>query len=254
MFTSEFNGLPKYIIITLFVFLLLVCASLEFTRMYGIIPIEQFIFHLAFAKTGANFSMVWRLFINAIINALLMLILSLFILSIKIYINGRTVSIPFSKHKTAFTFIAAILPAAGIIYTAAVIGLPSYLLGIIEKPSTFFEEHYIPPDNAAITFPERKRNLIVIVIESLETGFLTVENGVIKNTGGRRSSLTERRVQGTEGLKITEKRRRDLGDSLEVLALKQFILTDSRQIIACFSPRRTPDLFDNLVSFPLSFA
>jgi phosphoglycerol transferase len=176
-FTCELNRIPKYIIITLWVFLLLVYASLAFTKTYGIVPIEQLIFHLALPRTGANFSMVKRLFVNPFINALLVLIFFLYILSGKIYINKRAVSIPFSKYRKTCTLVAAILPAAGIMYAVFATGLPQYLLGTPETPSTFYEEHYISPDDAAITFPERKRNLIVIVIESLETGFLTVENG-----------------------------------------------------------------------------
>jgi phosphoglycerol transferase len=176
-FACELDRIPKHIIITLWVFLLLVYASLAFTQMYGIVPIEQIIFHLALPRTGANFSMVRQLFIKPFIDALFMLIFLLYALSAKIYVNERAVFIPFSKYRKAFVFIGIILPAAGIMYAALAIGLPQYLRGSREKPSTFYEEHYIFPDNAAITFPEGKRNLIVIVIESLETGFLTAEDG-----------------------------------------------------------------------------
>jgi phosphoglycerol transferase len=176
-FTCELNRIPKYIIIALWVFLLLVYASLAFTQMYGIVPIEQIIFHLALPRTGANFSMVKQLFINPFINALLMLIFFLYVLSAKIRAGGHTVFIPFSRHRKIFTFITVFLPAAGILYAVFAIGLPQYLLRPFETPSTFYEEQYISPDGAAVTFPEKKRNLIVVIVESLETGFLTTENG-----------------------------------------------------------------------------
>jgi phosphoglycerol transferase len=179
--TCEIRRIPKYIIIALWVFLLLVFMSLEFARMYGIIPIEQFIFHLTLPRTGANFSMVKQFlaepFINVLIVLLVSLLFSLYIISARICIGGLVLFIPFSKHMKACIFVAAMLPVAGVMCTAMVVGLPHYLLGTIEKPSTFYEEHYVSPDDAAIMFPEKKRNLIVIMVESLETGFLTVENG-----------------------------------------------------------------------------
>jgi phosphoglycerol transferase len=173
----EFNRIPKYVIITLWIFLLLICVSLEFTQVHDVVPIEQLIFHLALPKTGANFSMVKYFFIRPFINALFILIFFLYVLSAKIYVNGYAVFIPFSKLKKPLKYIVVILLATGIMYTVAVTGLPQYLTGTLKEPSTFYEEHYIFPNDAAITFPEKKRNLIVIIIESLETGFLTVENG-----------------------------------------------------------------------------
>jgi phosphoglycerol transferase len=121
--------------------------------------------------------MVKQLFIWPFINALLMLMFFLYVLSVKIYVNEHSVFIPFSRHRKACTLIAALLLAAGIAYTAVSLGIPQYLFGTPETPSTFYEEHYISPDSASITFPVKKRNLIVIFVESLETGFLTTEDG-----------------------------------------------------------------------------
>ena len=41
--------------------------------------------------------------------------------------------------------------------------------------STFIEEHYVDPNGASITFPEEKRNLIYIYLESMENTFSDVE-------------------------------------------------------------------------------
>ena len=38
--------------------------------------------------------------------------------------------------------------------------------------SDFYEKHYVFPDDVNITFPENKKNLIVIFAESMETGFM----------------------------------------------------------------------------------
>jgi phosphoglycerol transferase len=72
---------------------------------------------------------------------------------------------------------AVLLPMLGVIGVVIIIGLPQYILSSFKKPFTFYEENYIFPERAAVSFPEKKRNLIVIMVESLETGFLTIEDG-----------------------------------------------------------------------------
>ncbi len=45
------------------------------------------------------------------------------------------------------------------------------------EDSTFFEEHYVDPRGVEIIFPETKRNLIFIHLESMENTFMTTKNG-----------------------------------------------------------------------------
>ncbi|MCR5587318.1 MAG: hypothetical protein K6F77_07290, partial [Lachnospiraceae bacterium] len=45
--------------------------------------------------------------------------------------------------------------------------------------STLFEEEYVDPDEVKITFPEKKRNLIYIYLESMESTFADEESGGI---------------------------------------------------------------------------
>jgi phosphoglycerol transferase len=79
--------------------------------------------------------------------------------------------------KKILACITVLLPVLGVICVVIIIGLPQYILSSREKPFAFYEENYIFPERAAISFPEKKRNLIVIMVESLETGFLTIEDG-----------------------------------------------------------------------------
>ena len=65
------------------------------------------------------------------------------------------------------------------------IGLVSAFLGFNVGPflkgymtvSTFVEDHYVDPGSVKLTFPEKKRNLVYIYIESMETTFMDEENG-----------------------------------------------------------------------------
>jgi phosphoglycerol transferase len=173
----EFNRIPKYIFISLGAFFFLISASYQFTEMYGIVPIEQLIFHLSLPTSGANFSMVQYFVIEPFIATAFMVVFSFYPLSIAIDYREHRIVIPFLKLKRLFISIAVLLPIAGVLFLFFSIGLPQYLILLKEEPSTFYEDNYIPPENIEITFPDRKRNLIVIFVESLETGFLTEENG-----------------------------------------------------------------------------
>ena len=43
--------------------------------------------------------------------------------------------------------------------------------------STFIADNYVDPRSVEITFPEQKRNLIYIFLESMETTYADTENG-----------------------------------------------------------------------------
>ena len=168
--------LPIYFLLSLFIFFFALSAALGFSRMYGIIPIEQFIFHLSFKIRGANYSMVNQFVIKPLLESVLMLLFSIYILSAGLNINKYYIQFPFSKFKKGVVFITALLPVAGVILVSIIVELPQYIVSLYKNPSTFYEDNYIHPEYVNFSFPDKKRNLIVIFVESLETGFLTIEN------------------------------------------------------------------------------
>ena len=56
------------------------------------------------------------------------------------------------------------------------LGIHSFVANIFIK-SDFIESHYVNPDDTRITFPEEKRNLIYIFLESMENTFADVSAG-----------------------------------------------------------------------------
>ena len=169
--------LPKYFLLSLFVFFFLLNASFGFAGMYGIIPIEQFIFHLSFQTKGANYSMINQFVIKPLFESVLMLIFSIYVLSAGINIKECRIQLLFSKIKKGVVFVASLLPVAGVILVVVIVELPQYIASLYKEPSAFYEDNYIRPEHVNFSFPDKKRNLIVIFVESLETGFLTLENG-----------------------------------------------------------------------------
>lgn len=69
-----------------------------------------------------------------------------------------------------------VLLGSGIWDKAVAVGLPEYIESVTER-STLFETYYVDPDDVAITFPEKKRNLLVIYLESMEATYASQEAG-----------------------------------------------------------------------------
>ena len=63
-----------------------------------------------------------------------------------------------------------------VVNAAQAVSLFDYIDSQINK-STIYEDYYVNPANVAITFPEQKRNLIYIVLESMESTYTSTANG-----------------------------------------------------------------------------
>ena len=75
------------------------------------------------------------------------------------------------------SFLLALLFSASLFYSGALrAGAVEYLKAVRQK-SSVFEEYYVDPAAAEISFPQQKRNLIYIFLESMETSFFSQELG-----------------------------------------------------------------------------
>jgi phosphoglycerol transferase len=154
-----------FILLVISVFL--VDASLRYNEMYGTIPFELLLFHMKMPTTSAHWNVVRHFIIKPILDTVVigaLCFIVCFIQSIKI---GKT-------RIGIILILSGLLPVVGIVFLFFNLKVPDYINSLKEKPSNFYEQHYIDPKNITVSFPERKRNLVVIFIESLETGFFTV--------------------------------------------------------------------------------
>jgi phosphoglycerol transferase len=168
---------PIYLIFSLSFALFFINASVKFNEIYEIVPLDQLIFHIKFPVAGANFFMVTNFIIPLILDTIIMVSFIMLILSMEIQIKTKAIYIPIHLIKKTIPLLAILFPFIGIVILVIGLDFPKYLNSLDNQPSSFYEEHYIDPANIDIIFPEKKRNLIVIFIESLETGFLKIEKG-----------------------------------------------------------------------------
>lgn len=100
-------------------------------------------------------------------------------ISIRINKRSRDVCIKGSGYRKFKRFLSAVLIIALLsllVNRVYAVGIPQYVREISDS-STLYEEEYVDPDTVALTFPEQKRNLIILYIESMEASYMDVENG-----------------------------------------------------------------------------
>jgi len=171
----------------LFITAVLITASIYIYSNYGD-HIDEIIYYLFNDMKGTSDS----IFINGIIvNLLPFSIIFLIVLLPVLPIRklNRTVNIKLTKNKK---FQFSIFPnnffyKFRIIYATCVFVFSTvfcfFFLGIndyikrITNYSPFIETHYVDGKNIEITFPEKKRNLIILYLESTENTFMDKENG-----------------------------------------------------------------------------
>lgn len=138
---------------------------------WGLLSIDEIIFHLKVPLDGTNSDVVLD-GINACVPlAVLVLFLSIFLI-----IGLR------NKHGKCMIalFLVAVI-ACGSAGRAAYevydeLNVKEYLVSQ-KKESHFIEQNYVDPRTTKITFPEQKRNLIYIYLESMESTFASKEDG-----------------------------------------------------------------------------
>ena len=105
---------------------------------------------------------------------------------IKVGIAFRNREIKLSIHKKTYFIYKWILLVTAwtglffvLISKAVAVRIPEYLEEI-RNSSTLFEDEYVEPKNTKIEFPENKRNLILIYLESMESTYASTSEGGAK--------------------------------------------------------------------------
>ncbi|MDR2376296.1 MAG: LTA synthase family protein, partial [Treponema sp.] len=170
-------SVSKPILAIIFVSLFFITGSFRFKEVYGIVPVEQLIFHIMMPETGANFSMIYKVIGETAVDSVILFILLMVVLSFRITFKKLNKVFLFNNNKKQLRIAVVFFCIAGTGFFMLNMGVPDYIESLRQGTSIFYEEYYIDPNGVEIIFPEQKRNLIVIFVESLETGFLTREDG-----------------------------------------------------------------------------
>lgn len=174
-----------YLLLTI-AFLLFVGANWCINQ-FGQLPFDQIVFHLKVPLEGANLDMIGDFFLKCLPPALVLAFLCLLLvirwrhtqgrLTVSLFGRERTFGVfPFRFLRRHFILLAVLVLVVSLANGAVVLAVPQYVESQMSR-STIFEDNYVDPETATLTFPQTKRNLIYIFLESMETSYTSVENG-----------------------------------------------------------------------------
>ena len=156
-------------------------AARWFIKKYGNIGFASILYTLTAGLNGTSSNLINDYLLNSLRPALMLSAIVIVILllsfehtlSVKIKTKSGDKKLkiyPFSDK--ASTAISAILFLILITISCFSVEIPEWASSIIRK-SSIYENEYVDPQNTEISFPDKKRNLIYILLESMETSYLS---------------------------------------------------------------------------------
>ena len=170
---------------------LLIFLTIWLANKYDHVSLDQFIYQLKTSSAGANRSLMGSAYIRVGLFGFLLTALEVFVYFL---ITGKLPKLmklifrtdercrKIRRHKISRFMVRHALPLgmagliAGLSVFTVMLNIPQYVSDTLTE-SSFIEENYSDPKQISLTFPEKKRNLIYIFLESLETTFAETEAG-----------------------------------------------------------------------------
>ncbi len=168
-----------YFFVVLFVFLglLLIQVAEWVPETFGDIPFEQVIFHMLAPVESTDTSYYIQSFIQECLPFPIILTLILVLLFIIQAQFSDKIRLKKGIIINAILVVCSVISfGLGIQYCAINVNADDYIDGVL-NPSKIYEEYYVNPQNVNYTFPEQKRNLVYIFLESMETTYEDAANG-----------------------------------------------------------------------------
>lgn len=137
------------------------------------LSMEEIVFHLKVPMTGTGTDMITKYFASAKTNLIIggiVLIVIIFLLASRKNIRNLHLT------NNLALLISFCLLVTNLLSLSRDLHLSEYISNQMSS-STFIEDNYVSPRDTSISFPEKKRNLIYIYLESMESTFISKEEG-----------------------------------------------------------------------------
>ena len=170
------------IIIILVLLAFAVTVSVEWMyNTFGHLSLDEIVFHIKLPMDGANTDIIFKYIWQSIPIIIMCTVVVSFLLIYPIKKNIKINKIKVNTAEKKRTKIISLILAIGVLVTSVVravniTNLVSYIKNQIDT-SEFIEKEYIDPSKINFEFPEKKRNLIYIYLESMESTYYSIENG-----------------------------------------------------------------------------
>ncbi|MGG7211329.1 LTA synthase family protein [Clostridium baratii] len=158
-----------------------VSFSKWFIDYFGNITPEQFLFNLNSPIKGTSSDMYAEIMMTPVFTGVACIVIFLIVLNFKydMFLNIKNVKrrILNQKYLRIVTFIFSIIClVGGVTYGAKKLSLDKVYKAYVSD-SSYIKDNYADPRNVKMSFPEKKRNLIHIYLESVENSYLSKDLG-----------------------------------------------------------------------------
>lgn len=156
------------------VFFCLLClfAANWYTDAYGDVGFDSILYTLTGGLGGAE----GGLLVSFLLGGLLPAVLATAALGVVLFLRPRKKWGIWPLSPWIARPVAAVTAVAALVGGGVKAGFPQYVVNLLDE-TAIYEELYADPARTAITFPEEKRNLIYIFLESMETAYFSTEQG-----------------------------------------------------------------------------
>ena len=153
------------------------------------ITFDEIVFQLKVPLQGTDTSLMKSFFIKAFVPAVILHVVFLFFLEflpgrLKRKASNQSISTQ-RKIERAERIMQRVLPkiinvcfAVELLLLCNTLSMGEYIDNRLHS-STWIEENYVKPTEEVLTWPEKKRNLIYIYLESMETTYMSADEGGI---------------------------------------------------------------------------
>ena len=149
-------------------------AARWYMKTYGDLGFDSILYTVFSDLGGVQAGLIWSFCLKALVPAVLCTVLG----ALALYLfSGKKVQRRLSR-VTALALSIMMLAQA-----AFSTGLPEYVYGMFTE-TPLFDQYYVQPTAENVKFPQEKRNLIYIFLESMEISYLSEELG-----GGQEENL-----------------------------------------------------------------
>ena len=138
---------------------------------WGLLSIDEIIFHLKVPLEGTNSDVVMDGVRACLPMAVIVLFVCIFVI---IGIKSKRIHCMIALLLIAVISCGSAVKSAYRVYDE--LDVKEYMASQ-KKESHFIEQNYVDPRTAQLTFPEKKRNLIYIFLESMESTYASKEDG-----------------------------------------------------------------------------
>ncbi len=167
------NNNPKIIILMLQIIFVLFCIIVTLTMRWTLsswdeLSLEEVIYQLSMPLEGTSSEMLYSFFYCSIIPTIVAVFFFLFV----IYFIRNKVKPQKCLNILTVTSLLVLIIDFAIVWKS--LDISSYLNN---NSQDFIAEQYVNPNEVKISFPKKKRNLIYIYLESIETTYTDEANG-----------------------------------------------------------------------------